>query len=65
MGGCDRPFAERALDWDTTRLPVPADVLVYTLAEWNTLTGADTGFGRRLCDETVWVTDSPSRSSGP
>ena len=22
MGGCDRPFAERALDWDTTRMPV-------------------------------------------
>lgn len=29
--------ARRALEWDTTDLPVPADVLVYTAAEWSDL----------------------------
>jgi predicted nucleotidyltransferase len=52
----ERPFHERALDWDATRLPVPADVLVYTTAEWDAMmASADVGFARRLRDETVWV----------
>jgi len=28
------PFERRAARFDATRLPVPADVLVYTAAEW-------------------------------
>jgi uncharacterized protein len=49
------PFERRALGWDTTPLPVPADLLVYTEPEWQALE-ADTGrFGRRLAEETVWV----------
>jgi hypothetical protein len=52
----ERPFHERALDWDATRLPVPADVLVYTTAEWDAMmASADAGLARRLRDETVWV----------
>ena len=54
----ERPFHERALDWDATRLPVPADVVVYTAAEWNAMAAAETGFARRLRDETVWVLEA-------
>jgi len=28
------PVERRAAGWDATALPVPADVLVYTRAEW-------------------------------
>jgi len=34
------PFERRAARWDTTGLPVPADLLVYTRAEWTALVGA-------------------------
>ncbi len=33
----DRPFVERAAAFDSTMLPVPADVLVYTRAEWESM----------------------------
>jgi len=29
-----QPFVRRGVEWDATDLPVPADVLVYTKAEW-------------------------------
>lgn len=31
------PFERRSAEFDATRLPVPADVLVYTAAEWASL----------------------------
>ena len=33
----DRPFQELARDWDSLDLPVPADLLVYTEAEWEAM----------------------------
>lgn len=33
----ERAFVRRAADWDTTSLPVPADLLVYTQTEWHML----------------------------
>ena len=48
-----QPFVLRAADWDTTALPVPADLLVYTIAEWASVTAAS--FGRKLEAEAVWV----------
>jgi uncharacterized protein len=51
---CDRPFEQRATAWDTTQLPVPADLLVYTQGEWAVLS-ARPGFGRAVEDEAVWV----------
>jgi predicted nucleotidyltransferase len=41
------PFERRAARWDATGLPVPADVLVYTRAEWETLSARPR--------EVVWV----------
>lgn len=50
---CDEPLIQRAARWDTNRLPVPADVLVYTLEELQR--AQDSGFGRKLTSEVVWV----------
>lgn len=48
----DRPFAERALSWNTLDLPVPADLLVYTEDAWASMTKE----GRRITEQPiVWV----------
>ena len=47
-------FSRRSARWDTTNLPVPADLLVYTIEEWRGLE-PDTRFSRTLSNETVWV----------
>lgn len=49
----DLPFAERSREWDTTGLPVPADVLVYTQDEW--LTQGNSKFYQTLLHEAVWI----------
>ena len=49
-----RPFGERALDFDLGKLPVPAELLVYTVDEWQTASAAGR-FVRSLEKETVWV----------
>jgi predicted nucleotidyltransferase len=45
------PFGRRALDWDVTELPVPADVFVYTEDEWVEVERK----GRSFARESVWV----------
>jgi predicted nucleotidyltransferase len=50
----DQPFHRRAADWDTTDLPVPVDLLIYTAEEWQNL-DRDRRFSRLLQDQTVWV----------
>lgn len=53
----DERFDSRAARWDLTPLPVPADVLVYTVAEWKGLVDRDDRFGRMLVEDTVWILD--------
>ena len=55
----DRSFEERGRDFDTRDLPVPTDILVYTLAEWRTLE-REVPFIRRLLHEAVWAYGSPA-----
>lgn len=50
----DQPFEKRARDWDVTDLPVPADVLVYTLEEWKALPPQER-FYQTLMREMIWV----------
>lgn len=54
------PFERRGAAWDLTSLPVPADLLVYTLDEWRELVARDDRFARTLRRETVWVFGDPS-----
>jgi len=50
----DQPFETRAGEWDTTELPVPADVLVYTLKEWESLR-RQKRFHQTLINEAIWI----------
>ena len=50
-----RPFHQRGRDWDTTALPVPADILVYTTAEFAEVLGRGDRFAGVLATEVVWV----------
>jgi uncharacterized protein len=48
-------FERRNLSWSLTSLPVPSDLLVYTLAEWESLEKGGGRFVRTLSRETVWI----------
>ena len=50
-----RPFLERGRDWDWTRLPVPAEILVYTEAEWRDVVARDDRFADVLSTQVVWL----------
>jgi predicted nucleotidyltransferase len=52
------PFERRAARWPLESLPVPADLLVYTTAEWCGLAGRSPRFARALHDETHWLIGS-------
>jgi predicted nucleotidyltransferase len=49
----DRPFERRSARWDMTSLPVPADLLVYTAAEWEA-----TPLARSIAAEIVRVLEA-------
>lgn len=55
LRGSDLPFIERAAAFDTTSLPVPCDLLVYTTDEFARVTGESTRFARVLREEARWV----------
>jgi len=50
----DKPFQKRSVDWDTTELPVSADVLTYTKEEWENL-DKQSRFYKTLSTEVVWL----------
>ena len=54
------PFERRLLQWDLVGLPVPAEIVVYTLPEWKKLQQEDTKFYRMLDREVVWTFSKPS-----
>lgn len=58
------PFERRAADWDLTRLPVPAEILVYTAGEWAAMKARGDRFARVLRTESVWVLDRRRDSPG-
>ena len=51
----DLPFERRAAGWDTSVLPVPTDLLVYTQEEWQTLLEGGSTFAHRVNREAVWI----------
>lgn len=50
----EQPFVKRAVEFDVTDLPVPADVLVYTKEEWQGL-DEQSKFYQTLKREAVWI----------
>ncbi|MDI6816954.1 MAG: nucleotidyltransferase domain-containing protein [Actinomycetota bacterium] len=51
-----QPFIERAAAIDATGLPVSADLLIYTEAEWGAL-DEQGKFYQTITSETIWVLD--------
>ena len=49
------PFERRILSWELDRLPVPADILVYTSKEWTELHNRRDKFSRMLNREVIWT----------
>ncbi len=47
-------FERRPVEWDTTALPVPADLLIYTLEEWERRLSAPP-LQRAIEQEAVWI----------
>lgn len=51
------PFERRALSWNLTDLPVPAEILIYTSSEWDRLMEQGSRFAETLGRETIWLFD--------
>lgn len=51
----NRPSMERSRDWRTETLPVPADLLVFTVQEWRRLEADGGRFGQMLRAEAQWL----------
>lgn len=49
------PRERRAIPFDKENLPVPADLLVYTLDEWESLSASETKFTKMISREAVWL----------
>jgi len=53
--GTSAPFERRSLEWDLNGLPVPAEIIVYSLTEWKDLEKKATKFAHKLKSEAVWT----------
>ena len=56
------PFERRGIEWDTTSLPVPVDLLAYTKEEWRSL-ARQGKFGDTLRKEVAWILERSAESS--
>lgn len=54
----DLPRMERGREWPCERLPVPTDLLVFTVDEWQAMMERGGRFARVMKDEVVWVIGS-------
>ncbi|WP_419167949.1 nucleotidyltransferase domain-containing protein [Candidatus Palauibacter sp.] len=55
----DCPPLHRLCDWPFEALPVPADLLVYTVPEWRRLVSRGDRFSHVMAREVVWVIGGP------
>lgn len=52
-------FAERPMAWDLLSLPVPAEIVIYTLVEWQELKEEGARLVETIDREVVWLYLSP------
>jgi predicted nucleotidyltransferase len=52
-------FDQRSLSWDLTALPLPADLVVYTLEEWRELKAEGSRLASQIEREAVWIYSRP------
>ena len=50
---------ERSRGWPSEKLPVPVDLLVYTVDEWELMRRRGGRFARMMDEEAVWVLGVP------
>lgn len=62
---CDQPIWDRLRCWDTGALPLACDLLVYSLAEWQTLPQWNPRLAQVLQEETHWLTATPPPFNQP
>lgn len=55
VASAERPFLERGRDWDLTGLPVPAEILIYTEAEWHDVVTRGDRFAHVMSTQVVWI----------
>lgn len=48
-------FERRALNWDLNDLPVPAEIIIYTVKEWADLQKQGNKFSRTIKGEIIWT----------
>ena len=64
---CEEPIWERLRRWDTGALPLPCDLLVYSLEEWRSLPRWNPRLAEALLNDTRWLGErlgSPLASTG-
>ncbi len=49
------PFEGRSLEWDLSGLPVPAEIIIYSLREWEKMKLENTRFFKMLDRDAVWT----------
>lgn len=57
---CETPFSQRPLAWNLLSLPVPAEIVIYTLAEWQKLQAEGRRLPQVVANEAVWVYEKSS-----
>jgi len=49
------PRERRAVEFGTEKLPVPVDLIVYTLREWQILKSSESRFSSVIYREAIWL----------
>ena len=62
VSASDEPIEARSLQWDLNELPVQAELIIYTLEEWESLRKEGRRFILTLEEETVWLYNSDNKS---
>jgi predicted nucleotidyltransferase len=55
VNSSEMQFSRRPLAWDLLKLPVPAEIVIYTLAEWQKLQAEGRRLAQVVANEAVWV----------
>lgn len=54
------PPGQRSIGWNTEELPVPAELVVYTEAEWRKAREEERRFWRTIAREAAWLWRDPA-----
>ena len=54
-----QPFERRPLEWELGDLPVPAELVVYTRAEWDRLRDRGARIVNAIENEAIWLYGGP------